>query len=68
MANRRKADPVLSMGIRLPTSVVERIDAVAADMQRRESYRTVTRADAIRFLLLRALEDIGTTTPDADEE
>jgi hypothetical protein len=42
---------------------------VVADMPRRGTCRTVTQADAIRFLLLlRALEDIGTTAPDADEE
>jgi predicted glycosyltransferase len=68
MANRKKADPVVPLGVRLPQSMLDRIDAVAADMQRRETYRTVTRADAIRFLLLRALENIGTTAPDTDEE
>ena len=45
---------------------------VVADMPRRGTCRTVTQADAIHFLLLllllRALEDIGTTAPDADEE
>jgi hypothetical protein len=57
MARPKSDDPTVPLGIRLPASLIERIDAVVAEMQARQSYRTVTRADAIRFLLLKALDD-----------
>lgn len=49
-------EPLLQVAVRLPESVIERIDAYVE--KRRASLPGVqlTRADAIRFLLLRALE------------
>lgn len=51
------------LSLRLPTSVIERLDAHVARMAERARGVTITRADAIRSLLLDALADAEGATP-----
>jgi hypothetical protein len=62
MARPKSEDPTIPLGIRLPVSLIERIDGEVIEMQKKETYRTVTRADAIRALLIKALAKPGTCT------
>ncbi len=48
--------------LRLPSSVLNRIDALTADRQRRETHRIVTRAEVLRLLLARGLEHESTVS------
>jgi predicted DNA-binding protein len=50
-------DAVQQTGFRLPTELIERLDAHAERMRKRAAGVRVTRSDAVRVLLTRALGD-----------
>jgi hypothetical protein len=51
-----KEDPTIPLTMRFNRGMLDDIDKVVERMQAREAYRRVTRADAVRYLLLKALE------------
>jgi hypothetical protein len=46
---------------RLPKSLLARLDRYAERMRGEQKGLTVTRADVVRMLLMRALDDLGVT-------
>lgn len=51
-------DEKVQTGVRLPASTIKRLDAYAEKMRRRYGGVEVTRADAIRLLLIRGLDEV----------
>ena len=56
MALQKPEDPTIPLTMRFNRGMLDDIDKVVEKMQAREAYRRVTRADAVRYLLLKALE------------
>ncbi len=52
-------EDTIQVGVRLPVSLVARIDAYAQELSEERPGIHVSRTDAIRVLLLRALESDG---------
>lgn len=55
MARPKPPEPTVSVGLRLPLSIVQRVDHYAAQLARKTPGLKVTRADAMRILLAKHL-------------
>lgn len=61
MARRKNADPAeetTQLAFRMPNGLIERLDRHVARMDRDHPGLTFTRADAVRSLLTRALDEL----------
>lgn len=53
------AERTIQVAFRLPSELIETLDAYVADLRKRTPGLSVTRADAVRILLARGLEHEG---------
>lgn len=68
MPRSKPEDPIVTISIRLPTSMVRQIDACMKRAQRTSPGFTITRADVIRNILTQGLKSLASQKPDSDSQ